>query len=264
MSDPNLASAIRSEWIKFRTVRATIIGFVIFVVVSIGLSALISWVLRNNWSQRSAIDRLTFDPVAYSLVGTYFGQFAIGVVASIAITSEYATTSIRSTFSAVPKRTRVILAKLTVLLVSLFVLCEAVAFLAFQIGQSIFSGVATTASLGSGSVLRAVFMAGIYMTLLGFFGFSLGLLLRTTAATISVYVSTLLVLPIIVNFLPSSWQVDIQKWLPSDLGASMMSSTGTIRNLTNGFSWWGAFIVFVIYVVVLLSAGITLLNRRDA
>ena len=76
--------------------------------------------------------------------------------------------------------------------------------------------------------------------------------------------SALLVLPIIVNFLPSSWQVHMQKWLPSDLGASMVSSTGQVRNLTSAFTWDQAALVFGLYVLVLLGAGIATVNRRDA
>ncbi len=264
MSQATIVTSVRAEWIKFRSVRASVLGMITFVVLSIGLSALISWVLKSNWPHRSTIEKLTFDPVANSLVGTYFGQFAIGVVASLAITTEYSTTSIRSTFTAVPQRTRVVLAKALVLLATIFVLSEIVAFIAFSLGQSIFHGVVPTASLSSSTVLRAVFMTGVYMTLLGLFGFALGLLLRTTAGTISVYVSALLVLPIVVAFLPSSWQDHMQKWLPSDLGASMMSSTGQVRNLTSAFTWDQATGIFVLYVLVLLGAGIVMVNRRDA
>jgi ABC-type transport system involved in multi-copper enzyme maturation permease subunit len=264
MSNANLVSSVRAEWIKFRTVRATVLGMLTFIVLSIGLSALIAYVLRTNWNHRSTIGRLTFDPVANSLVGMFFGQFAIGVISALAITAEYTTTSIRSTFAAVPQRSRVILAKAIVLLGSVFVVSEVVAFVAFTLGQSIFHGVVPTASLGDSTVLRAVFMAGIYLTLLGLFGFAIGLLLRTTAATISVYVSALLVLPIIVNFLHTSWQDHIQKWLPSDLGASMTSSTGQVRNLTSAFTWDIAALVFALYVLVLLGVGIAVVNRRDA
>jgi ABC-type transport system involved in multi-copper enzyme maturation permease subunit len=264
MTSATLVSSVRAEWIKFRSVRATVLGMITFVVLSIGLSALVAWVFRNNWPHRTTIEKLTFDPVANSLIGTFFGQFAIGVVASLAITAEYTTTSIRSTFAAVPQRTRVVLAKALVLLGTVFVVSEIVSFAAFTLGQSIFHGVVPTASLSDSTVFRAVFMSGVYLTLLGLFGFSLGLLLRTTAGTISVYVSALLVLPIIVNFLPTSWQDHMQKWLPSDLGASMVSSTGQVRNLTSAFTWDQATLVFGLYVLVLLGAGIAMVNRRDA
>jgi hypothetical protein len=63
-----------------------------------------------------------------------------------------------------------------------------------------------------------------------------------------------------VNFLPSSWQDHITKFLPSELGASMMSP----QLATQSFSWATSAVVLVIYAVAIVSAGTFLLTRRDA
>jgi len=70
----------------------------------------------------------------------------------------------------------------------------------------------------------------------------------------------LLIIPIIVNFLPSSWQDHTTKYLPSNLGASMLSPTQS----SNSFAWGTATIVLVIYTAVIIAAGTTLMTRRDA
>ena len=75
-----------------------------------------------------------------------------------------------------------------------------------------------TASLTNGTVLRSVILAGLYLTLLAMFAFALGLILRQSAAAISVFVSVLLIVPIIGFFFPQNWQNDFTRFEPSSLG----------------------------------------------
>ncbi len=256
----SLVSASKAEWIKFRSVRSTVMGVAVMVVFTIGLGALIDTAVRGHYHEMDPIRRLTFDPVSASLYGTIVAQFAVGVIGALFITSEYSSGSIRATLAAVPGRTRLALSKLLVLTLSLFVLSEFVSFITFQLGQTIFSGVVPTASLSSGVVLRSVIFAGLFLTLLAMLGYSLGLVLRQSAASISVYVSLLLILPLIVLAFPQSWQDHITKFEPSQLGQAMMSATPS----ANGFSSWTALLIVTIYVAVVFGVGTTLLNRRDA
>lgn len=258
---PTLATTTRSEWFKFRTVRASFIGLATFFLLTIGIAVLITLVIKSNWSQRPALEKLAFDPVTTSLVGVFFAQFAAGVIGARLITSEYASGALRTTLAAVPRRTNLVLAKVIVLLVTFFILSEIVVFAAFEIGQAVYrSGHLPTGTLSNATDLRAVIFAGIYLTILSLIGLGLGLILRTTSVTISVYVTVLLIVPIIVNFLPSSWQDHISKYLPSNLGASMMSPQAA----GSSFSWTTASVVLVVYTVAIVSLGTVLLSRRDA
>jgi hypothetical protein len=260
-SEETLLSVTRSEWIKFRTVRSTIMGVFVFVVLTIGLGVLITATIRAHWGTMNFGRKLTFDPVSTSLAGVLFAQFAVGVIGSLFITSEYSSGAIRTTLTAVPHRIELALAKLLVLVVSMLVVCEIVCIATFLIGQAIYSGVVSpTASLANGTDLRAVLLGGVYLALLAMLGFSLGLILRQSAACISVFVSLLLIVPIIMLFLPQSWQNSYQKYEPSNLGSSMMSVTQ--RPFL--FGTWSALTVLVIYVVVVFGVGVTMLQRRDA
>jgi ABC-2 type transport system permease protein len=258
--DVSLWSIVRSEWIKFRTVRSTVIGVAVTLFLTIGLGALVTILTRVHWSMVSVLQRATFDPVSTSLVGILFAQFAVGVIGSLFVTSEFSTGSIRTTLTAVPKRYELALGKLLVLVVSMFVVGEVASFATFSMGQAIFSGVVPTASLSSSSVLRAVFFAGLYLTLLSILAFSLGLLLRQSAACISVFVSVLLIIPIIALFLPTSWQNDMQRFLPSEMGHAMISTAA----VPNDFSATTSLAVLVLYVAVLFGVGVTVFSRRDA
>jgi len=258
---PSLWSVIRSEWIKFRSVRSTVTGVVSFVVLTIGISAIVCVAVKSHWSDPSSrFDHLVFDPTSVSLTGIFLAQFAVGTIGIIAITSEYGTGSMRTTLSAVPRRARVILAKMAVLAASITVLGELVVFLAFTIGQGIFKGVVPTASLATSDVFRAVAMAGVYLTLVTLFAFGIGLLLRTTAASIITFTALLLIVPIIVQLLPRTLQNDIIKFLPSQLGSSLWAASQPAQT----FAWGTSTAILVGYVIVLTALGTILLQRRDA
>ena len=260
MSDVTLASVTRAEWIKFRTVRSTIMGYVITFALTLGLGALITTAIRGHWQTMDPLRRLAFDPVSTSLGGTLFAQFAVGVIGILFITSEYASGSIRTTLAATPRRVQVVAAKLLVLVSVTVVVAEVVVFATFLMGQQIFSGVVPTASLSSGSVFRSVALGGVYLTLLAVLGFGLGLILRQQSAAISVFTSLLLIVPIVIFVLPQSWQTSISRYEPSALGHAMMSVTPPL----DMFSAWTATLLLIVYVAIVLAIGVALLLRRDA
>lgn len=258
--DISFGSIVRSEWLKFRSVRSSITGVVVTLVLTIGLAALVTSLIRTHWSTTSLASKATFDPVSSSLVGIILAQFAVGVIGALFVTSEYSSGSIRTTLTAVPRRVELSLAKLFVLVVTLLIVGEVASFASFLLGQSIYSGVVPTASLSNGPTLHAVIMAGAFLTLLATFAFGLGLIIRHSAATISVFVGTILILPLIFAFFPQSWRDAGQRYLPSELGRAMTSPAP----LSHDFGGWTALLVMVLYVAVITAIGIVLFDRRDA
>jgi ABC-2 type transport system permease protein len=258
--DVTFGSVVKSEWLKFRSVRSSITGIVVTFVLTLGLAALVTILIRTHWSTTTYQNKLTFDPVSSSLVGVIFAQFAVGVIGALFITSEYSSGSMRTTLTAVPKRVELTLGKLAVLTISILVVGEVASVGSFLLGQSIYSGVVPTASLSNGPTLRAVLFAGIYLTLLATIAFGLGLIIRHSAATISVFVGILLVVPLIFAFLPQSWRNAGMKFLPGEMGHAMVSPSP----VTNDFGPWTSLILLIIYGAVLVTVGATLFNRRDA
>jgi hypothetical protein len=164
-NESTLMASTNAEWIKFRTVRSSVMGLILTFVLIIGLGVLVSSLERSHWSQVSALRQATFDPVSSSLVGILFGQLAVGVIGTLFITSEYTSGSIRTTLTAVPNRLRLIASKLLVLFATLLVVGEVVCVAAFLIGQKIYFGVVPTATLDNGAVLRSVLLAGVHQPL---------------------------------------------------------------------------------------------------
>ena len=256
-------AVVRAEWTKLWSVRSTLWSLLVTVGIIVGLGALFcaARVARANHLDPGEIRG--FDPTGFSLNGIFLAQLAVGVLGVLVMSSEYATGQIRATFGATPQRTVVLAAKVLVFMLVAFVVGLVACFAAFFIGQSILSGTTRFphASLGDPGVLRAVLGGAMYLAVLGALGVGLGTILRRTAGAIAALVGLLLILPILVNFLPSPWNTDIGKYLPLSAGSNIFHTA----QLTNtDLSRWAGFTVFCAYAVGSLVIGAVLLNRRDA
>jgi ABC-2 type transport system permease protein len=250
-----------SEWTKLTTVRSTVWALVVTVVAGVGIGAIVTSAQAARFSSRSLAARLAFDPTRSSLSGMLFAQLAIGVLAVLVVTAEYSTGTIGATFSAVPRRLYVLVAKVILYAAVAFVIGETVSFVAFGIGQHILAGKTPTASLSDPTVARAVVSGGLYLTALGLFALGLATIIRHTAASISTFVGVLFILPIIADVLPSSFAGDVDRYLPADIGTVMLSAN---YHGSDPFGPWVSFGILCGYAAAALIAGGALLVRRDA
>ncbi|MDQ1396860.1 MAG: type transport system permease protein [Acidimicrobiaceae bacterium] len=255
-----LLASVRAEWTKLRSVRSTAWSLLVTLVITIGLGALFCAARVSRWDRLDPGERLNFDPTSFSLNGLFLAQLAIGVLGVLVISSEYTTGQIRASLGAVPQRRTMLAAKVIVFSVVTFVVGLIACLSAFAIGQSIFTAKHAGVSLSDPSVLRAVIGGGLYLAVLGAFGIGLGAILRRTAGAIATLVGFLLVLPILVNFLPSPWNDDIGRYLPGQAGGAIFQ---VVRD-SNSLGPWTGFAVFCAYAAVALVLGAVLLSRRDA
>ena len=255
------ARVVLSEWTKLRTLRSTVWALLAAVAFLIGFSVLVPEVVVHHWPPRDARDALNFDPVGVSLVGGFFAQLAFGVLGVLLMTGEYATGMIRATLAAVPKRIPVLWAKALVYGVVCLVLATLACLAAFFIGQEILSSKQINIGFGHRHVARVVFGSALYLTGVGLLGLGLGALLRNTAGAISTLFGLLFVVPVVVHFLPASWNDAIAKYLPSNAGQVITNLRGVDPHSLG--PWTGMAVFFLYAVVALVLAGVALL-RRDA
>jgi ABC-2 type transport system permease protein len=255
-----------SEWTKLRSVRSTVWTLILFVIIVIGLTVLITSLVNSSWGTgpRSGSRDATIiaDPVGVILgVGIGLGQLTIAVLGVMVITTEYSTGVIRASLLAVPRRVPMLAAKAVVFAILIVVLAEIVCFGSFFIGAAILHS-HISVSLSDPGVTRAVLGAGLYLTVLGLFALAVGGLLRHTAAAISTVIGIILVIPIIANFLPDNSVDDhIQAYLPAAAG-SLISHVHQVSG--DLLSPWQGFGVLCLYTAILLGAAGILLKRRDA
>jgi ABC-2 type transport system permease protein len=258
-----LGGTLRSEFTKIRSVRSTYWTLLVLLVVSVGIGAAITAGTAANWSRMSPSSQASFDPTQASVAGLfYLGQLVIVVLGAMTLTAEYSTGMIRTSLTAMPRRSVVYAAKAIVFAVVALVVTFVAAFISFFLGQALLSSTHDTATLSQPNVLRAVVGSALYVTMCGLFAFAAGAILRHTAGAITSVIGVLFVIPILVHLLPQSWYQDVVRWLPDAAGRALSVTVGPPP--PNLFSAWTQFAVFAVYTAILLVVGAVLFRKRDA
>jgi ABC-2 type transport system permease protein len=254
-----------AEWTKIRSVQSTAWTLVLFVIITIGLTALFTWITIANWNGLHAAARdarALSDPTSIIFgPSIYLGQLTICVLGVLLITTEYSTGVIRASILAVPKRFPMLGAKIAVFAVLMTVLAEIVVFGSFFIGSAILHS-RVSVSLSDTGVLRSTVGAGLYLTVFGLFAMAIGALVRHTAGAISIAIGVAFVLPILAGLLPdTSFFNHLVAYLPQQAGSVVYQVHPTGTQL---LSAWEGFGVLCIWTVLLLAIATYLLDRRDA
>ena len=251
--------ALRSEFTKIKSTRSTYWTLLALVVVCVGIGALAS---AGAASQANGISKDTFDATQQSLPGLYVGQLIIAVLGALTITSEYATGMIRTTLSVQPRRGVVFAAKAVVFAVISLVTGLIASFASFFVGQALMSGHHLSVTLGDPNVLRAVIGGGLFLAACGMLAYGLGAILRHTAGAITAAIGLLFVLSVLINFLPQSWQDNVDKWVPALAGSQVWATK--VSPGAHQFPAWGGFAVLAGYAAVAMIVGLVCFRTRDA
>jgi ABC-2 type transport system permease protein len=251
---------VTSEWIKLRTLRSTVFTLLGAVAATIGLGLLLSHLRANNLINNGFHPGPGFDSTVVSLRGVYLAQLPVGVLGVLMITGEYGTGMIRATLSAVPKRLPVLWAKAIVFAVVVFATSLVAAFLAFEGGQALLHKAGVGASLASHGAAVAVLGAALYLTVVGLIGVGLGFMIRNTAGAVATLFGLLLVLPALVQPLPTWLYNDTQRYLPMPAGTAVLNTVKQSGTL----SQWHGIEVCALYAVAAIAMGAAVLVRRDA
>jgi ABC-2 type transport system permease protein len=253
-----LPRVIRSEWIKFWTLRSTwaVLGTAIVGMIALGL--VVAYNTRHLTSNLQANDT---SPSA-TLQGYYLGQLLIGALGVLFVSGEYSTGMIRSTLVAVPRRFPVLWAKLAVFVSVVAVSMIAVSVVAFVCAQALLSQYRAGFSLGDPGVVRVVIGTGIYLTLVGVIGGGLGWIVRSTPGSLVTYFGVVLVLPVLFGDALGNWGKEVAQFLPSQAGASF--ATSAPEPGAYSLSPWVGLLVLVAWSVLAITVAAGLLRRRDA
>ncbi|GAA3695835.1 hypothetical protein GCM10023081_36240 [Arthrobacter ginkgonis] len=255
---------LRSETIKFTSLLSTLILVLATVAVLVGFGALGAWGIGSSLE---AMGPEIFeaegglDGIANTLASTgiTFAQLIIGSLAVLVISSEFATGSARATFSAVPKRYPVFLAKALLVAVVSYVVAAASMLLAAVVINPIVEHYGLEQDLGSEAFQRMLWIGALYVTAVALIGFSLGALLRNSAGGIVSLAGLFFVLPIAFQLIPGDFIADLRRFLPSEAANQLISGvTGP-----DMLELWQSWLVFGAWVVLPLAAAGFVLQRRD-
>ncbi len=259
---------LRSEWIKTRTVRSTIWTLALTVVLMVGFSTLLSWGVSSSGGQGGpGAESGSGLAVFMVTIGYGVAQLTLAVLGVLAITTEYSTGMIRSTFAASPDRLRPLGAKALVV-VAMAVVTSAVgvalswlATLGFQ------SSLGVHIDLADADTRRILLGVPLYLATIALFGFAIGALLRRTAGAMAVVLGLLLVVEPLIANIPVKALEAISPFLPGTAGGRLLAPSDQLAiDLPHRVDLgpWQGYAVLVAWTVLLLAIGALAVRKRDA
>jgi ABC-2 type transport system permease protein len=248
-----MGHAIRAEWIKFRSVRANAILITIAVLAPVALSILVASLVRFD---RANTAREVYGAVV--IAPAVLASYLCGVLGVLGIGQEYRHSTIRVTFAAQPRRSVVLGAKAAVYgAFGLFigVLAPALALVA--------GGIISSARHHPLHVEPASWAGvAVLCTLLTWFGFGLGSIMRQPAGAIPVFLIWPLVVEGILSAIFESVNRRLERWLPFRAG-QRLAAFGSDQGVVS-FGRVGSGLYFAAWTVAVVAIGWWLVQRRDA
>ncbi len=248
---------LRSEWIKFTSVRSTVWSLVAMGVLGVGLTVAVC-AMSASWLASAGADE---SPGSFVTWGMMFAQITAVVLGAMVVTSEYGTGLVRATFAATPHRGRVLAAKATVLAGSLFVVGLVTAAVGYFAGNAFLSAAGVGVPLDSDGLLRSLFGSGLYVAGLGLFSAAVGLLVRHTAAAISIVLGVVYVVGQMVFLIPTAAGEWLGKLMPGNAGSAITTPVSFSPDVLGPWTGLG---VFVAETALLGLLGWVMVHRRDA
>lgn len=263
---------LRSEWIKFTSLRSTYwtTGIIVALWLGIAFLAAISGIGTTQYGPDGQEIPLTDEYVQYTLVmfgtfGALVGVLVAAIQGVLAISGEYSTGMIRSSLAAVPGRLGMYAAKAVVVFVWMFLTAAVSTLGAYLVSLPFLANEGIDASL-DGGVLLAYLGAAVYLGLVALFGLGVGTAVRAGAGGIAIVVGVLLVLPTLVLALGGfvDWLPEVSPYLLSNAGSAMSFIDGNPAFGEPEFGPGIATLVTAAWAAVGVAVGALALKGRDA
>ncbi|WP_138735275.1 ABC transporter permease subunit [Modestobacter excelsi] len=254
---PRAADTLHAEWLKFWSVRSTGWSTAMLFVLGAGLTTLVC-ATSAAWLASGEADE---SPASFITWGLFFAQITALALGTLIVTSEYGTGMIRATLSATPRRGAVLAAKAVVLTGTLFVAGVVTAFAGYLGGNWFLDREGIGIALTDDGVLRSMLGSGLYLAGLGLFAMAIGLLVRHTAAALSIGLALVFVVGNMAFLLPGTWGEWVAKLLPGNAGSGVATPVPFNPEL---LAPWTGFAVFTAEVAALLLTGWLVFRHRDA
>ena len=261
--DPGFGALLQSEWTKLRSLRSTWIMVSLAIGLSIGFSALIALTAGLTHDSWNDTVRSQFDPVLTTNSGSLFGCILLIVLGVTAVTSEYSSRMVRTTFIVNPRRYQVFAAKAMVVgLLGLVITAISIPGM-FLVSQPIFGHYGLeTASVTDSATYRILIIIILTQVLnYALIPFSIAWLLRGTASAITVSLGFLWLPWMLGPILPVWVKQNVLRYLP-DVAANSLSGI-TKADTAQYLGQTPAVMVIAIWLTGLLAAAAFVLNRRD-
>ncbi|TDC04995.1 ABC transporter permease [Nonomuraea longispora] len=260
----SFAGVLASEWIKLRSVRST------HLILVLGISAvLLGYALANMaagmYDDAPPQQRLSARIADIEEVVAIVPQLCMGILGTLAITSEYATGMIRTSLTIVPRRWPMLVAKSAVVGALGLITGATAVFGTYAVTRWVlgdrFSGAYTAVFADRLPLLIAISVSVPVFALLGL---GLGALMRSSAGAIAILVGLVYVIPMIIGNIPEPWSERLGSVMIGALPREITGDTITTSVYGSLLPPALAAAVLVAYAALPLLAAAWLMRRRNA
>ncbi|MFF3432534.1 ABC transporter permease [Streptomyces sp. NPDC002602] len=241
--------AFTSEWTKLWTIRTP------YVCLLVGL--IVTAIFTFYYGSIARINDKPIQPVGNASVSSVIlTQFALVILAMTMVTSEYSTSSVRTSLLWVPVRPRVQLAKALLSALVGFVTAVGWAVLGIALAWGPFQG---HASFELSKVAYQTVAMGVYSALICVMTVGVSFALRTAAGAVAVIFFVVSALPSMLVGLGGPVLLAINEYMPQTVGGYFMLGDGKAP-----FPDAVSLLILLVWAVVAHVAGLFVLRRRDA
>jgi ABC-2 type transport system permease protein len=258
---------LRSEWIKLRSLRSTAWCYGLILVLTVLFGLLLAVTFSNPVNLSDEMSQTFALQVSTLSIG--FSQLVACVLGVLVISGEYGTGMIRSTFTAVPKRTPALLAKGLVFGGLTFVVALISIALTAVVTAPLSENSGIVTDFADPAFIAALAGGAVYLALIGVMSLAIGAIVRSSAGGIAAAVGLVLVLPTVIQIFAAlteaTWAQNLLVFLPSNAGGMLYAYEPTAA-VVDGIVALDALqggLVLAGWVVVLFAAAIVLVKRRD-
>jgi len=270
------AHVVRSEWIKLRSLRSTAWCFAVIAVIVVGFAALFASVASGFEGMEATPEQQQALGVQVITIGVAFAQLVAAVLGALVITGEYGTGMIRSTFTAVPRRTAALVAKVLIVGVGTFVVSGLALVVAALVTTPLLSSsTGIDLDLGDSGLWWSLVGAAASVAMIAMISFGLGAIIRNGAGGIAASIGLVFVLPIIFSIgmavIAEPWIYTLYEFTPPQAatrvfeyqveGSSMLTPP-TVDDAVV-LTPWQALAVLAGWVVALFVVAVAAVKRRD-
>jgi ABC-2 type transport system permease protein len=184
-----------------------------------------------------------------------FGLVVVLVMAAVSVTTEYRFATIRTTFEASANRTSAMLAKALVVAV-----VAAIVGLVASAGSTAVAALLRPDLAPDAVDWQVVAIPALVFAVGAVLALAVGILVRQTAAAVSIVLVWTLLLEQLVQIIPNVGE-QIHNWMPFVNAADAMTSGDPALPFGGP---WGSLAWFAAIAVALFAAALVVVNRRDA
>jgi ABC-2 type transport system permease protein len=253
-----MTRALHAEWTKQRTLPGTLwlLAAAALLTIAVSVAAVAATTCRPG-------TECPVDTAKLSLTGVQFGQAVVAILAVLAVGGEYSTGMIRTTLSAIPRRSTVLAAKAATVAVPVLATAAVAVLGSLLATRLLLPGRGLPAmSLSDGAVLRAAAGSVLYLALIALLSLGLAAAVRDTGAAIGLVLGLLYLFPILAQAAANPhWQRRLEQIGPMNAGLEIQATTN-LHSLP--ISPWGGLGVLAAWTAAALLAGGLLLRLRDA